>query len=319
MIPEILERTISTLPEIEEGLNKGIFKLWGGVVRYVKGHPRAGQIVGHLQFPSSSENAQQQMSALSQSIGNMQGSLGSLQDSMGMLQNLQYANLALSGLNLAVSVAGFAIVCKKLNAISEQLNQHSAKLDAILKLANDARLNSERRDEARFRASLKTIAVFAESGDYESLKHHVGSLYEQYEFTKLTLEHAVRSLSNEELMNSLELLESLQKRMMYLGFMQSYVQQHAIGVEFGLNELKTLELDWLSINTELVDRVAANDELLDQLSYEQGQNIVSLLQYRKTVAPAIEYQIGLLDFAATKPNGLALINEEVSEIRLLAA
>ncbi len=312
MSAEILARTISSAPEIIEGLRSGLFQLWGGVVRYAAGHPKGGQIVGHLQFPGDAAQAAEQLAKLQQALGGVEGALG-------VLQNLQYANLALSGLNLAVSVAGFVIVCKKLNGISQQLHQQSEKLDLLLDMARDAKAREELKDDARFRAALKSVRQFAELGDIQGLKSQVVSLHEQYESTKLTLSRATADVTGKGFLESLDVLKDYQQRMMYLGFLLSYVQQHTAGEKYAIETLRELQADWLQINTVVIESIAANQEWVEQLTQEAGDNIISFLEYRKTAAPAIDYQASLLEFTASNPQAAALLNESVSEIRFLAA
>lgn len=312
MSAEILARTISSAPEIVEGIRSGLYRVWGGVVRYAAGNPKGGQIVGHLQFPSDAGQASEQISRL-------QEALSGAQESLGVLQNLQYANLALSGLNLAVSVAGFAIVCNKLNGISEQLNRQSEKLDVLIEMARDAKAREELRDNARFRTVLWTVRQSAEQGDIQGLKSQVGNLREQYEITKLTLNRAAAGTTDKGFVESLDVLKSLQQRMMYLGFLQAYVQQRTAGEKYAIEVLQELQADWLQINTVVVEAIAANQEWVEQLSQDAGDNVVSFLEFRKQAAPAIEYQIGLLEFTASNPEAASLFNEDVTEIRFLAA
>lgn len=312
MSVDILTRTISSAPEIIDGIQSGLFKVWGGVVRYAAGHPKGGQIVGHLQFPGDAAQAAEQLAKLQQALGGLEGALG-------VLQNLQYANLALSGLNLAVSVAGFAIVCKKLNGISEQLQQQSEKLDVLIEMASAAKAREELRDSARFSAVLWTVRQSAEQGDLPGLKSQVNNLREQYEITKLTLNQAVANATGKGFITSLDVLHNLQQRMMYLGFMQAYVQQHTAGEQYAIGVLQELQADWLKIITVVVEAIAANQEWVEQLTHEEGDNVVSFLEFRKQATPAIDYQLGLLEYVASHPEAAGLLNEEVTEIRFLAA
>lgn len=312
MSAEILERVFSSAPEIVEGIRSGLYTVWGGVVRYSSGHPNGGQIVGHLQFPGDKDRASEQLAQLQQA-------LGGAQESLGVLQNLQYANLALSGLNLAVSVTGFAIVCKKLNGISEQLQQQSEKLDMLIEMARDAKAREELRDSARFRAALKTIRQFAEQGDLQGLKSQVCNLHEQYEVTKLTLSRATADVTKETFIGSLDVLQGLQQRMMYVGFLQAYVQQRAAGEKYAIEILQELQKDWLQINTVVVKAIADNPEWVEKLSQDEGDNVVSFLEFRKKVIPAIDYQIGLLEYSVSHPGSAKFLSEEVLEIRFLAA
>lgn len=312
MSAEILARAISSAPEIIEGIKSGLFKVWGGVVRYAAGHPKGGQIVGHLQFPGDAAQAAEQLAMLQQTLSGVEGALG-------VLQSLQYANLALSGLNLAVSVAGFAIVCKKLNGISEQLQRQSEKLDVLIEMASAAKAREELRDSARFNAVLWTVRQSAEQGDLQGLKSQVNNMREQYEITKLTLNQAAANATGKGFVDSLEVLQNLQQRMMYLGFMQAYVQQHTAGEKYAIEVLQELQADWMKISTVVVEAIVANQEWVEQLTQDQGNNVVSFLEFRKQAAPAIEYQLGLLEYATSHPEAAGLLNEEVTEIRFLAA
>ncbi|MFJ3449560.1 hypothetical protein ACIPM0_15260 [Pseudomonas sichuanensis] len=312
MSAEILARAISSAPEIIEGIKSGLFKVWGGVVRYAAGHPKGGQIVGHLQFPGDATQAAEQLAMLQQTLSGVEGALG-------VLQSLQYANLALSGLNLAVSVAGFAIVCKKLNGISEQLQRQSEKLDVLIEMAGAAKAREELRDSARFSAVVWTVRQSAEQGDLQGLKSQVNNMREQYEITKLTLSQAAANATGKGFVDSLEVLQNLQQRMMYLGFMQAYVQQHTAGEKYAIEVLQELQADWMKINTVVFEAIVANQEWVEQLTQDQGNSVVSFLEFRKQAAPAIEYQLGLLEYATSHPEAAGLLNEEVTEIRFLAA
>jgi len=312
MSAEILARAISSAPEIIEGIKSGLFKVWGGVVRYAAGHPKGGQIVGHLQFPGDGAQAAEQLAMLQQTLSGVEGALG-------VLQSLQYANLALSGLNLAVSGAGFAIVCKKLNGISEQLQRQSEKLDVLIEMASAAKAREELRDSARFSAVLWTVRQSAEQDDLQGLKSQVNNMREQYELTKLTLNQVAANATGKGFVDSLEVLQNLQQRMMYLGFMQAYVQQQTAGEKYAIEVLRELQADWMKISTVVVEAIVANQEWVEQLAQDQGNNVVSFLEFRKQVAPAIEYQLGLLEYATSHPEAAGLLNEEVTEIRFLAA
>jgi hypothetical protein len=315
MSAETVVRALSSAPEILEGIRSGFYNVWGGVVRVAKGHDGAGRIVGHLQFPGNGEQASDAISRLQQTLS---GS-GGLQESLGVLQNLQHANLALSGLNLAVSVAGFAIVCKKLNGISDQLSVQSGQLEQLLEVVMDTKAREELRDTARFRASLKTVRQFSELGDIAGLKSQVANLHEQYELTKLTLSRATAGVTGKSFLESLGVLKSLQERMMYLGFLQSYVQQRTGAQQFAIETLRELQTDWLEINTVLVETIAANQEWVEALQQESGDNIISFLEYRKETAPAIEYQASLLEFTARSSQLAELLDDDITEIRFLAA
>ena len=116
-----------------------------------------------------------------------------------------------------------------------------------------------------------------------------------------------------------DVLKSLQQRMMYLGFLQAYVQQRTAGEKYAIEVLQELQADWLQISTVVVETIAANQEWVEQLTQDAGDNVVSFLAFRKQAAPAIDYQVGLLEYAASHPEATELLNEEVTEIRFLAA
>lgn len=315
MSADILYRTLDSSPEIIEGIQSGLYSVWGGVVRVAKGHEGAGKIIGHLRFPGDAEKARQSIDRLQDLLGEA----GGVQEALGALQNLQYANLALSGLNLAVSIAGFAIVCKKLNAISDQLNDHSEKLDILIEMAAEARAREDLRDSARFRASLKTIRQFSETGDIQGLKTQVGPLHEQYEITRLTLSRAAIDVTGGHFLDRLGILMSLQERMMYLAFLQSYVQQRMGAHKLALETLRELQADWLVINSAVVDAVTTNQKWIEGLDQDCAGNIISFLQYRKDMTQAIEYQASLLEFTDGNPQALQFLGDETAEIFFLAA
>lgn len=323
MMQETLIRSVGSDPKIINGIKSGIYRICGGVIRIVKGVQGAGRIVAHLQVPGDSEQVRESIARMQQVLGQkiegVQSGVDTIQESIGALQNLQVANLALSGLNLAVSVAGFAIVCNKLNDISNQLESQSAKLDHLIALAVEAKHLDQLRDVARFRGTVKTIRQFAEMGDVDGLKGQISTLHEQYEFTKLTLMRSASGACKDEFVGSLELMDCLQQRMMHLGFLQSYVQQRIGAYRFAVEALHELQNDWLTINETIVNTVSANQEWVGQLSQESGNNIISLLEFRKKAAPAIEYQASLLEFVSDKPHLIECLANEPEEIRLLVA
>lgn len=315
MSGEAVIRVLSSAPEIIEGIKSGLYTAWGGVVRIATGFEGGGQIVAHLQFPSDAQQASEAISRLQDTLSGA----GGVQDSLNVLQNLQCANLVLSGLNLAVSVAGFAIVCKKLNGISKQLSDQSEKVDRILELVKDAKVREELRDSARFQATIKSIRQFSELGDIEMLKSQITNLHEQYEFTKLTLCRTTEDVTRKGFIESIDVLKKLQERMMYLAFMQSYVQQRIGARKFAIESLRELQSDWLQINTVVVDAIAANQEWIEGLDRQSADNIISFLQYRKEVSPAVEYQASLLEFTSSDQQGAPLLDDNATEIRFLVA
>lgn|GEM_PF-4889856 len=47
--------------------------------------------------------------------------------------------------------------------------------------------------------------------------------------------------------------------------------------------------------------------------------MVSFLEFRKQATPAIDYQLGLLEYVASHPEAASLLDEVVAEIRFLGA
>lgn len=189
----------------------------------------------------------------------------------------------------------------------------------LIEMASAAKAREELRDSARFSAVLWTVRQSAEQGDLLGLKSQVNNRREQYEITKLTLNQAAANATGKGFVESHDVLHNLQQRMMYLGFMQTYVQKQTAGEQYAIKVLQELQEDWLKIFTVVVEVIAANQEWIEQLTQEEGNNVVSLLELRKQAAPAIDYQLGLLEYFASHPESAGLLNEEVTEIRFLAA
>lgn len=323
MNQDLLSRTLGSVQDVIEGVESGLYTVWGGVVRITKGHEGAGQIVGHLQFPGNSAQAKEAIERLQQALGQkldgLQGGVDAIQDSLRSLQSLQVANLALTGLNLAVSVAGFMIVCKKLNGISNQLKSQSEKLDTLINLALEQKAREEIREAVKLTALLKTIEQFARRGDCEQMKRQIPCLHEQYEYTKATLMFAASNFCNASSFSAWEILRALQERMMHLALLQCFVNQQLGDQEFSIKALTDLKCDWLEINTKIVDSIAANQHWIDELSEESSDNIVQLLEFRQQVLPAIEYQESMLAYVGSNSDTIHQLDYNEPEIRLLVA
>lgn len=320
---DVLQRAIKQSPEIIAGLETGLYKIYGGVIRVAKGNKLAGSIVAHLIFPTDAQKAQESIESLknvlSSQLGTIQNGIETLQDSVNTLQMLQSANLALSGLNLAVSAAGFAIVCQKLNRIESLLHSQSQTLDTLLSLALDTRQREAFRDIASFNAALNTARQFAEMGDIVQLKSLVRDFNAQYEFTSLMLKNTAKAVNAPPFFASLQELGILQERFMYLGLFRSFIQQKIGAPRYALESLEQLKTDWLEINTTIIDGLSQSPATLQQLSRQDGDNLLTFLNYRKTRIEAIEYQSNLLRLAVEKPEMLAFINASNDEILVLAA
>lgn len=309
MNEKLVRRVLTHAPEVLEGIRNGVYRVYGGVIRVTKGHAGAGRIIGHLQFPDGEQKTRESIEKLQQVLG----------DQLGSIEALQTANLVLSGLNLAVSAAGFVVVCNKLNDISSQLDSQTEKLDELRAHAVEDRAIDQLRDTARFRGTVKAIRQFDEMEDLDRLKDQVPGLHEQYEVTRMMLERLASGAARQGFVESLALQEQLQERLMYLACMQSYVHQKIGAHKFAVDALRELQDDWLSINSEIVDSIAANKDWVGQLSQQSGAQIVAMLDYRKQAAPGIEYQASLLEFTMERPANRGRLESATDEIMFLAA
>ncbi len=320
---EMLYRTIKQSPEILEGIQNGLYKIYGGVVRIAKGHDNAGSIVAHLIFPNNAEKAQEGIEnlkkVLSSKLDNLQNGIESIQGSLGTLQTLQSANLALSGLNLAVSAAGFVIVCRKLNHIDSVLQGHTQQLDALLSLALDARQREAFRDIASFNAVISTAKQFLEMGEITQLQSLIHPLNQQYEFTRLMLKNTAKAANEPAFYHSLHELSILQERFMHLGLFRSYIQHKIGAAKFAVQSLETLQNDWLEINQSIVDDLSQSPATLHQLTRGDGGKLIDFLNFRKAHVEALAYQTELLRLAESKPEVLQLLNAENDEVLFIAA
>src|SRR5690606_2099665 len=174
-------------------------------------------------------------------------------------------------------------------------------------------------DYAKFSAVLDNIRQFSGSNDVAMLTSQITSLREQYAVTRMTLRHAAMGLVSGSAIQSLDVINNLQRRMMYLGFLQSYVQQKIGAAYYAHDALFRLNKDWREINEAVIDSIIENKEWVEELPYDVADNVVSFLEYRKVVSPAIEYQESLLELAVGNPAALNTLVEDVDEIQFLAA
>lgn len=306
MNPQVYPRTLKDSAELIARISSGEYTVHGGVVRISKGYPGAGQVVAHLQMPSDGIDLSDQFSELKEAMSKSEGALSTL-------KALQIANLALSGLNLAVSVAGFAIVCKKLNGISDQLKLQSEQLGEIKNLLAEIKALDEIRDDAKFRAVLKTVKDYAESGNISALEGQKGVLDECYELNRMILERVVLKPG----VSLLETVRPLQERLIYLGMALAFVNSKVCSEKKGAESLCELTSDLARISQQVFDTIAENQAWVEGLSKADSNSIIRCLEYRKDVEPAIEYQRDMLLVANGNPDFRALLNENISEARFL--
>lgn len=315
-----LVRSLPDVPEVIEKIKAGIYSLCGGVVRYAAGSSKGGQIVGHLIFPSDSEEIQKRLeqlqSTLSEGLGSLQTGMGQLQQNMNVLQGLQSANLVMSGLNLAVTTAGFIVVCKKLDGISEQIQAQSHGIAQIVQVVSDLHERSLLKSESDFRASVLTAKQFCEQGDVELLKHLIRPFHEKYQFAKLVLEkHASIPASSVERIGEIKLL---QDRLVHLGLMLSHVQMKTGAIKQSHESVKQLESDLTSLNARRVEVLVNNRAIASIITPSQFSELTGFLQQGKQMLPALTYQADVIELEMRRP-GMLERAAGTKEIMLIAA
>lgn len=146
----ILSRTIPS--DVLVGLITGQYKIYGGVIRWVAGTPKAGQIVRHL-IPVGGTNLLNPIPGLNfipGIIANIQlnelknialdnkyqlmqlsGQIFSLSQTTQQILQIATGTAILSGLGLAVSTIGFVAINNKLNTIDNRLKEIQKDVQAI--------------------------------------------------------------------------------------------------------------------------------------------------------------------------------------------
>lgn len=315
-----LVRSLPDLPDVLAKIQSGLYRLYGGVVRYAPGTGKGGQIVGHLLFPGDSqltqERLQQLQATLSKGLESLESGMGHLQQSMDVLQSLQSANLVMSGLNLAVTTAGFVIVCKKLDGISEQIHAQSHAINQTLQLVGDLHDRGFMMDKAQFWALTQTARQFCEMGEVEHLKGLIAPLHKEYQFTKLVLEkHASIGASSVERLNEISLLQG---RLLNLGLMTAYVQMKIGAFKYSRECVSQLESDLIALNTRRIEVLTNDRKVASKIDHKQFADLRNFLQRGKSVLPALTYQADVIELEMCNP-GLLERASESKEILLVAA
>lgn len=315
-----LVRSLPDMPEMLEKIPLGLYKLCGGVVRHAAGTGKGGQIVGHLVFPSDSEEVkkclQQLQSTLSKGLGSLESGMGQMQRSMDVLKGLQSANLVMSGLNLAVTTAGFVIVCKKLDGISEQIQAQSRGVAQIVQMVSEIQERNLLQDEAEFRSLAVSAKEFCELGDVQQLKNLIRPLHREYQFNKLILEkHALIPDSSIERLGEIKLL---QDRLLNLGFMLSHVQMKSGAVKHSRESVMQIDSDLAALNARRVDVLINDRAVAAKISHPQFADLTDFLRRGKQALPALSYQADVLELEMRHPGLLERVSEN-KEVMLVAA
>ncbi|RRV45801.1 hypothetical protein [Pseudomonas sp. p106] len=315
-----LVRSLPDLPDVMEKIRLGLYRLCGGVVRHASGTGKGGQIVGHLVFPSDSEEIRKRLdqlqSTLSKGLGSLDTGMGQLQQSIGVLQGLQSANLVMSGLNLAVTTAGFIIVCKKLDGISEQIQAQSHGIAQIVQIVSDIQERSLLQDEADFRGLALTAKQFCEQGDAQQLKSLIEPFHKKYQFTKLVLEkHASIPASSIERLGEIQLL---QDRLVNLGLMLSHVQMKTGALKHSRECVMQMESDLTALNARRVDVLINDRAVASTITHPRFAELKGFLRRGKEALPALSYQADVIELEMRYP-GLLERTSGTKEIMLVAA
>jgi hypothetical protein len=131
------------------GLAAGLYKTYGGVIRWSPGTEYAGQIVRHL-IPVASQTITDPLFALPNGILNIANTYQRISVTTQNVLQMATGTMALSGLNLAVNAIGFAIIYKKLKQLENQLNRIEKEVKAIHELL-------EIEERARLAAALEDL------------------------------------------------------------------------------------------------------------------------------------------------------------------
>ena len=289
-------REISQSPEIMDGLAKGVFILGSGTIRRAKGTDGAGQIVSHLLFPTAGNNSD---SALEPLMKQLQGSSPSLQLGMQSLQALQVANLALAGLNLAVSAAGFVVVCKKLNQLAARVESLHHKVDELIQRDNWRQKLDEIAVIAHLKAAIQSIES-AVSSNSAIPEFAIFELSKLYQFTLQLILLLLKEKPYETLGLNAGMLEELLQRLQWIAFAKSYAYANAGQFENARQPLTELQSDWALIHDNMRPLFAPpRAAWISSITSGQQQDVLTLVNRRRLVAPGIEYQESLLDFCQT--------------------
>jgi hypothetical protein len=129
MLNDFVEIIFEMPNDIKQGLNEGIYKRFGGVIRTQK-----GDIATHLREVGI------------QRIKNVNNYPPQLQEQLKLLNMTGNISSITSILNLSVSTIGFVYLAHRLNKIENKLERIDAKLDIILDLLKDSKEKQENRD-----------------------------------------------------------------------------------------------------------------------------------------------------------------------------
>lgn len=171
MIEVFGQRVLRSIPpEVAQGLVSGMYKLYGGVIRYAPGTAKAGQIICHLVPTKSLIGSLEMASALFASAGMAFNSFNrtslKVDQVMSVAQQILSISknaMILSGLNLAVSAIGFAYVTHRLNKIDK-------KLDEVQRDIREIKAFLESKERAELRAALNDLLNLKSIKDSENRK-----------------------------------------------------------------------------------------------------------------------------------------------------
>jgi len=279
-------------PEVAQGLVSGMYKLYGGVIRYAPGTAKAGQIICHLiptkSFISSIGVAAPALLAAAgstfSSFNKTNLKLDQVLNVAQQILNISKNAMILSGLNLAVSAIGFAYITHRLNNVDKKLNE-------IQKDIREIKAFLESKERAELRAALNDLLKLASIKDPEN--------------RKTVLHNARQSLSviceryKELLFNAENLEKTIISEEYYC--LTSYARMHCSA------ELKMFE----TAVTESEELIKFWDAQLRQVTqkYILGNHVERFLYNEYAESVPVDTLIELLDFAGNEKKGYNWLDE----------
>jgi len=279
-------------PEVSQGLVSGMYKLYGGAIRWAPVTAKGGQIVCLLVPTKSFVNSLEGTApALFANVGNVYSSFNKTSLKADQIFNVSQEILSISksamissGLNLVFSAIGFAYV-------SDRLNKIDKKLDEVQKDIREIKAFLESKEHAELRAALNDLLKLTSIKDLE---------------TRKTVLHTARqslSIISERYREQLADAENLQKTIINEEYycLTSYARMHC-SAELNMQETVVGEIDEMIKFWDTKIRQVTKKDILrsnaERFLYNEYVNDVP-----------VETLVELLDFAGDEKKGYKWIDE----------
>lgn len=295
--------------EIIAKILEGVFTPHGGVVRISKGYKGAGQIVGHLKFPSDPDRSVDSINKLIQAAGGLQPNLTALST----------AGLVMSGLNLVVSAAGFYIVCKKISSLSGQIEKGVHQLSRQIELL-DAKVSNFIGDvkvyrDAELLATIETLEAFLASDKRDSLAVLIKDIGKYKNFYRAKLSELL-DLEPNKLLSMIDFAGLLREKLTYISFFEARVYFQIGNYIHSKDLLGQMDVEWRDFNKALHGKMSSLS-VASELTVMESENILELMGRRKSVLPAIEYQRNICGVLDREPCALEAFKREYDDMVLI--